>query len=216
MSRAVRWIRRWRVVERTGGSRGGGVPRGVITGFLWYRGGFPERSAWFIGRGRANLKRRKTLEQEDQLGRMQQGNTPTTAGWGEPGDGIRCPGRERQDTPVRMLHDVFKQLSHPAYIAERQRVATQGVDRIPDRDRSERGLERMCSLLVRSRSCMTGQRRRLSNWLQNQNGKRSLSQIALASDLGAHAKMRYSRYSSRSRDDHDMCLMQISPAASTK
>src|SRR6266478_6695772 len=61
---------------------------------------------------------------------------------------------------------------------------------------------------------MTGQRRRLSNWLQNQNGKRSLSQIALASDLGAHAKMRYSRYSSRSRDDHDMCLMQISQAAS--
>jgi len=35
-----------------------------------------------------------------------------------------------------MLHDVFKQLSHSVYIAERQRVATQGVDRIPDRDRS--------------------------------------------------------------------------------
>ena len=41
MSRAVRWIRRWRVVERAGGSRGGEVPRGVITSFLWPRGGFP-------------------------------------------------------------------------------------------------------------------------------------------------------------------------------
>src|SRR5437667_10714486 len=61
---------------------------------------------------------------------------------------------------------------------------------------------------------MTGQRKRLSNWPQNQNGKRSLSQIALASDLGAHAKMLSSRYASRFRDDHDMCLMQISPAAS--
>jgi len=71
MSRAVREIRRWRVVERTGGSRGGEVPRGVITGFLWYRGGFPERYVLSIGRGSANLKRRKTMEQEDQLGRMQ-------------------------------------------------------------------------------------------------------------------------------------------------
>src|SRR2546426_338807 len=61
---------------------------------------------------------------------------------------------------------------------------------------------------------MTGQRKRWSNWPQNQNGKRSLSQIALAADLGAHAKMLSSRYSSRFRDDHDMCLMQISPAAS--
>src|SRR5215813_1464337 len=61
---------------------------------------------------------------------------------------------------------------------------------------------------------MTGQRKRLSNWPQNQNGKRSLNQIALASDLGAHAKMLSNRYSSRFRDDHDMCWMQISPAAS--
>ena len=136
MSRAVRWIRRWRGVERTGGSRGAGVPRGVIMGVLWYRGGFPEHYALSIGSGRANLERRKTMEQADQLGRMQQRNAPTTAGWWEPRDGIRCPGRERQDTPVRVLHDVFKQLSHPAYIADRQRVATQGVDRIPNRDRS--------------------------------------------------------------------------------
>jgi hypothetical protein len=124
MSRAVRWIRRWRVVERACGSRGCGVPCGVMTGFLWHRGGFPERYAWSIGRGRANLKHRKTVEQEHQLGRMQQGNTPTTAGWWNPGDGIRRPGRERQDTPIRVLHDVFEQISHPAYIAERKRVAT--------------------------------------------------------------------------------------------
>jgi hypothetical protein len=56
MSRAVSWIRRWRVVERAGGSRGGGVPRGVMIGFLWHRGGFPERYALFIGRGRTSLK----------------------------------------------------------------------------------------------------------------------------------------------------------------
>ena len=76
------------------------------------------------------------MEQEDELRRMQQGNAPATAGWWEPRDGIRCPGREGQDTPVRMLHDVFKQLAYPAYVAEWERVATQGVDRIPDRDRS--------------------------------------------------------------------------------
>ena len=150
MSRAVRWIRRWRVVERACGSRGCGVPRGVMTCFLWHRGGFPERYALSIGRGRANLKHRKTVEQEHQLGRMKQGNTPTTAGWWSPGDGIRRPGRERQDTPVRGLHDVFEQISHPAYIAERKRVATQGVDGIPDRDHSQRGLEMMCSLLITS------------------------------------------------------------------
>src|SRR5437016_613664 len=86
---------------------------------------------------------------------MQQGNTPTTAGWWNPGDGIRRPGRERQDTSVRVLHDVFEQISHPAYIAERKRVATQGVNGIPDRDRSQRGLERMCSLLITSRRCKT-------------------------------------------------------------
>ena len=124
MSRAVRWIRRWRVVERAYGSRGCGVPRGVMTCFLWHRGGFPERYALSIGRGRGNLKRRKMVEQAYQLGRMQQGNALTTAGWWEPGDGICCPGRERQDTPVRVFHDVFKQLSHPAYVAERKRVAT--------------------------------------------------------------------------------------------
>jgi hypothetical protein len=150
MSRAVRWIRRWRVVEWTGSSRGCGVPRGVITGFLWHRGGFPERYALSIGRGRGNLKRRKMVEQAYQLGRMQQGNALTTAGWWEPGDGICCPGRERQDTPVRVFHDVFEQRSHPADVAERERVATQGVDRIPDRDCSKRGLERMCSLLITS------------------------------------------------------------------
>jgi hypothetical protein len=35
-----------------------------------------------------------------------------------------------------MLHDVFEQLAYPADVAEWERVATQGVDRIPDRDRS--------------------------------------------------------------------------------
>jgi hypothetical protein len=136
MSRAVSWIRRWRVVERAGGSRGGGVPRGVMIGFLWHRGGCPERYALFIGRGRTSLKRHETVGQAQQLGRMQQGNAPTTAWWWDPGDGIRRPGRECQDTPVRVLHDVFKEISHPAYVAEWERVATQGVDRIPDRDRS--------------------------------------------------------------------------------
>ncbi len=81
MSRAVRWIRRWRVVERAGGSRGCGVPRGVMMGFLWHRGSFPERYALFIGRGAASLKRHETVHQAHQLGRMQQGNAPTTAGW---------------------------------------------------------------------------------------------------------------------------------------
>ena len=96
------------------------------------------------------------MEQERQLGRMQQGNTPTTAGWWNPGDGIRRPGRERQDTSVRVLHDVFEQISHPAYIAERKRVATQGVNGIPDRDRSQRGLEMMCSLLITSQLLTIG------------------------------------------------------------
>ena len=156
MSRAVRWSRRWRVVERACGSRGCGVPRGVMTCVLWHRGGFPERYAWSIGRGHANLQHRKTVEQAHQLGRMKQGNPPTTAGWWHRGDGIRRPGRERQDTPVRMLHDVCEQFSHPAYIAERKRVATPGVDGIPDRERSERGLELMCSLLITSRPERTG------------------------------------------------------------
>jgi hypothetical protein len=71
MSRAVREIRRWRVVERAGGSRGGGVPRGIITGFLWHRGDFPEHYALSIGSGRANLQCCQTMEQEDQLRRMQ-------------------------------------------------------------------------------------------------------------------------------------------------
>jgi hypothetical protein len=136
MSRAVREIRRWRVGERTGGSRGGEVPRGVMMGFLWHRGGVPEHFAWLIGRGGAQLKRQETVDQAQQLGRMQQGNAPTTAWWWDPGDGIRRPGRECQDTPVRVLHDVFEEISHPADVAERECVATQGVDRIPDRDLS--------------------------------------------------------------------------------
>jgi hypothetical protein len=35
-----------------------------------------------------------------------------------------------------VLHNVFEELSHPADVAEWERVATQGVDRIADRDRS--------------------------------------------------------------------------------
>jgi hypothetical protein len=124
MSRAVSAIRRWRVGERTSGSRGGGVPHGVMMAFLWHRGGCPERYALFIGRGGARLKCRETVDQAHQLGWMQQGNALTTAGWGAARDGICSPGRECQNTPIRMLHKVFKQLSHPADIAERQRVAT--------------------------------------------------------------------------------------------
>ena len=56
MSRTVSEIRRWRVGEWAGGSGGGGVPRGVMMGFLWHRGGVPERFAWLIGRGGARLK----------------------------------------------------------------------------------------------------------------------------------------------------------------
>jgi len=107
-----------------------------MMGFLWHRGGVPERYALFIGRGEASLKRQETVDQPHQLGRMQQGNAPTTAGWWDPGDGIRRPGRKRQDTAVGVLHDVFEQLSQPAYVAERERVATQWVNGIPDRDRS--------------------------------------------------------------------------------
>jgi hypothetical protein len=62
MSRAVSAIRRWRVGERTGGSRGGGVPRGVMMAFLWHRGGVPERFAWLIGRGGVRLKGRETVD----------------------------------------------------------------------------------------------------------------------------------------------------------
>ena len=63
MSRAVREIRRWRVSKWAGGSGGGGVPRGVITGVLWQRGAFPERYALFIGRGRRSLKRHEMVDQ---------------------------------------------------------------------------------------------------------------------------------------------------------
>ena len=136
MSRAVREIRRWRVGERTGGSRGGGVPRGVMIGFLWHRGGVPERFAWLIGSGGARLKRRETVDQAHQLGRMQQRNAPTTPRRGALRDSIRRPGRECQDTAIRMLHDVFEQIAHPADVAEEECVATQGVDRILDRNRS--------------------------------------------------------------------------------
>ena len=105
-------------------------------GCLGPRGGFPERSALLSGRGGASLKRHETVDQAHHLGRMQQGNAPMAAWWWDLGDGIRRPGRECQDTPVRVLHDVFEQISHPAYVAEWERVATQGVDRIPDRNRS--------------------------------------------------------------------------------
>jgi hypothetical protein len=136
MSRAVRWIRRWRVVERACGSRACGVPRSVMRCFLWHRGGVPERYAWLIGSGGVKLKHGETVDQAHQLGWMQQGNASTTAGGRDPGDSIRRPGREYQDTPVWVLHNVFEELSHPADVAEWERVATQGVDRIADRDRS--------------------------------------------------------------------------------
>jgi len=136
MSRAVREIRRWRVGERTGGSRGGGVPRGVMMGFLWHRGDIPKRFAWLIGRGGARLKRQETVDQAHQLDRMQQGNAPTTVRWWALREGICRPGRECQHTAIRVLHEVFEQIAHPAYIAERQRVATQRVDRIADCNRS--------------------------------------------------------------------------------
>src|SRR5713226_9035206 len=45
-----------------------------------------------------------------------------------------------------------------------------------------------------SRSSMIGQRRRLSNRPSSLNGKRSLNQIALASDPDAHAKTQSSRF----------------------
>jgi hypothetical protein len=80
MSRAVSATRRWRVDERTGGSRGGGVPRGVMMAFLWHRGGVPECFAWLIGTGGVRLKRPKTVNQTHQVGRMQQGNAPMAAG----------------------------------------------------------------------------------------------------------------------------------------
>ena len=58
------------------------------------------------------------------------------AGWGDLREGICRPGRQCQDTTIRVLHDVFEQIAHPADVAEEERVATQGVDRIPDRNRS--------------------------------------------------------------------------------
>jgi hypothetical protein len=67
---------------------------------------------------------------------MQQGNTPTTTGWWALRDGIRRPGRECQDTAIRVLHDILEQLAHAADVAEWKCVATQGVDRILDRNRS--------------------------------------------------------------------------------
>jgi len=132
MSRAVSAIRRWRVGERTGGSRGDGVPRDVMMAFLWHRGSVPERYALFIGSGRARLKRRQAVDQAHQLGRMQQGNVPMGVWWWELRNSIRRPGRECQDTAIRVLRDVFEQIAHAADVAERERVATQGVDRVPD------------------------------------------------------------------------------------
>ena len=136
MSRAVSAIRRWRGSERPGGSRGGGVPRGVMMAFLWHRDSCPERFAWLIGRGGTRLKRHETVDQAHQLGRMQQGNAPTTVRWWALREGICRPGRECQHPAIRVLHDVFEQIAHPTYIAEWERVATQGVDRILDCNRS--------------------------------------------------------------------------------
>lgn len=80
MSRAVSETRRWRVGERTGGRRGGGVPRGVMLDCLWPRGGCPERYALWLGRGGARLARPETVDQAHQLCRVQQGKAPTAMG----------------------------------------------------------------------------------------------------------------------------------------
>jgi hypothetical protein len=136
MSRTVSEIRRWRVAEWAGGSGGGGVPRGVIMGFLWHRGGIPKRFAWLSGRGGARLKRHETVDQAHQLGRMQQGNASTTARRWALREDICRPGRKCQNTAIRVLHDVFEQIAHPADVAQEERMATQGVDRILDRNRS--------------------------------------------------------------------------------
>jgi hypothetical protein len=104
--------------------------------FLWHRGGVPERYALFIGSRRARLKRRQAVDQAYQLGRMQQGNVPMAGWWGELRNSIRRPGRECQDPAIRVLHDVFEQIAHTADVAERECVATQGVDRVPDRNHS--------------------------------------------------------------------------------
>jgi hypothetical protein len=58
------------------------------------------------------------------------------AGWGDLREGICRPGRQCQDTTIRVLHNVFEQLAHPADVAEGERVAIQGMDRILDRNRS--------------------------------------------------------------------------------
>jgi hypothetical protein len=58
------------------------------------------------------------------------------AWWWALREGIRRPGRECQHTAIRVLHDVFAQIAHLADVAEEERVATQGMDRIPDRNRS--------------------------------------------------------------------------------
>ena len=94
MSRAVSAIRCWRVGERTGGSRGDGVPRGVMMAFLWHRGSVPERYALFIGSRRVWLKRCQAVDQAHQLGRMHQGNVPMAVWWWELRNSIRRPGRE--------------------------------------------------------------------------------------------------------------------------
>ena len=57
MSRAVRWIKRWRAVEWACG-----VPRGVIMGFLWHRESVAKRYVLCIGSGVAKLKRGKTVD----------------------------------------------------------------------------------------------------------------------------------------------------------
>ena len=72
----------------------------------------------------------------------------------------------------------------------------------------------MCSLLVASRSCKIGQRRRLSNWPSHQNGKRGLNPTAVASDPDAHAKTPSNQYSMSSANNPDRCWTPISPAAS--
>lgn len=136
MSRAVSEMRRWRGVEWAGGSRDDGVPRSVIRCFLWSRGRYPKRYALFIGSRRTSLKRQETVGQPHKLLWMQQGYTPVTAEWGEPGDGIRRPGRQGQHSSVRMRHNIFEQVARPADVTQGQGLTTQGMHRISDGDRA--------------------------------------------------------------------------------
>ena len=103
-------------------------------GFRGDRDRFPTRYALLIGTSVGSLKGQEPMDQGHKLERMQHRSAPATAGWWSPGDGIGGPGRQGQDTTVGMLYDIFAELAHPADVADRQRVATQGMYGILDRD----------------------------------------------------------------------------------